>query len=179
MFQLGSATPVTLELMPARGDDPAVRVTFNPQPSPLSLRAARRAIAEIMQDGLPDADERAGDAFSAELIRRNILGWEGIGNEAGEPAPLSSEAITAFMASPRLVEAADELYVLPWVRRDAEGNASPPSPNGISEGAAVDTAAKAAKPGSKAAAGTKRLAKRPARTKSTSRERTPAKASGK
>lgn len=89
-YALGSAAPVVVELIPAAGDRPAVTVTFNPQPSPLSLRAARRAVIVEMQKGDTDAHERAGDAFTAAIIRHNIRAWSGIigvGDDVIEPTP--------------------------------------------------------------------------------------------
>ena len=196
MFALSGPTPVTVELVPAREDRPAVRVTFQPQPTPLSLRAARRAVGAIFRDGKPDSVERAGDAFSAALIRHNIISWEGIGDENGDPVEPSPDreilddngmvvgvepgTISAFLAEPRLVEAADRQYIGPWTELDAEKNASSASPNGIGEAGtpAGDTANSPVTPGETADAVTPTPAPRPARTTSTSRKRTKAKPSG-
>lgn len=197
MFQLGAAAPVTKELIAARDDRPAVTVTFNAQPTPLSLRAARTAVAKILRDGEPDAVERAGDAFSAAIIRHNIVSWEGIGNVNDEPilptpdrelrdddgSLISVElgTISAFLAEPRLVEAADREYVLPWTRLDAEKNGSSVSVNGTTaaETQALDTATSPATPdGSADVKPTPRRARKRAPTKSTPAKRTRAKRSG-
>jgi hypothetical protein len=195
MFNLAKPEPVTKELIPARGDDPAVRVTFKPQPSPLSLRAARRAVAEVLRADPTDM-ERAGDVFSGELIRHNILSWEGIGDIGGIPVDPSHDrelrdddgnvtgvelgTISAFLAEPRLFEAADREYVMPWTALDAEKNGLAPSPNGTSEGETpdVDTASLSAMPEGSAAAGTTTPAPRRARTSATSRKPKKAKPSG-
>jgi len=150
MYGLGATQPVTKTLIPARGDRPAVKVTFNPQPSALSLRAARRAVAAVLQRD-PGAIEEAGDAFSKAIIRLNITGWEGIGDqddqpveptpdvemrgEAGEIVSVEPGTISAFIAEPRLFEAADREYVMPWTKLDAEKNGYAPSLAGTSAGA--------------------------------------------
>ncbi|MBD8548003.1 hypothetical protein [Sphingomonas sp. CFBP 8760] len=164
MFALSKPGPAAHELMPAVGDRPAVKVTFPAQPTLLALRAGRRAVGEALRAGGPDAEERAADAFTVALIRHSILSWEGIGDEEGEPVEPTPDVeirndagdvigiepgtISAFLAEPRLVEAADEKWVLPWTMLDAEKNGLSLSPNGISEGAtpAGDTANSPATP---------------------------------
>jgi hypothetical protein len=183
MFQLAAKPgPVWEELIPAIGDRPAVRVLFAPV-SAKALRHARKAVAEILRGDAPDKMDDAGDAFTAALIRAGILDWEGIGNEQDEPIkptpdyeildPASGEVvgiepgtISAFLAEPRLVEAADRKYVLPWTRADAEKNGSAPSPSGTSATAGSDTASLPAKPESEGAApDASTKPKRPRRTK--------------
>ncbi|MFC3579130.1 hypothetical protein [Sphingomonas hylomeconis] len=200
LFNLGKPEPVTHELIPARGKAPAVKVTFNAQPSALSLRAARRAVAEIMREHGDDGMERAGDAFSAALIRHNILSWEGIGSaasdddlpiapthdrelrdEEGNVTGVEVGTISAFLAEPRLFEAADREYVMPWTQLDAEKNGLAPSLNGTSEGETpeADTAISSATLESSGAVMTKKPALRHARTTGTKPARKRAKASGK
>jgi hypothetical protein len=164
MFALSKPGPAAHELIPAIGDRPAVRVTFPAQPTLLALRAGRRAVGDALRAGGPDADERAADAFTVALIRHSILSWEGIGDADGNPVEPTADVeihdetgalvavepgtISAFLAEPRLVEAADEKWVLPWTLLDAEKNGWSLSPNGISAGAtpAGDTANSAATP---------------------------------
>lgn len=155
MWALAKPEPVTKELIPARGDHPAVTVTFNSQPSALSLRAARRAVAEVLRAD-PTAIERAGDAFTAAIIRFNLLAWTGIvdangaviepthdvvipSDENDEIGIVQPGTISAFIAEPRLFEAADREYVLPWTQVDAEKNGFAPLLNGTSEGATPET----------------------------------------
>ena len=194
-YALGDAAPVVVELVPAVGDRPAVTATFNSQPSPLSLRAARRAVIAEMQKGEMDVQERAGDAFTAAIIRHNLIGWSGIGDEGDqllEPTPdreirdpdgnvtgIELGTISRFLAEPRLVEAADREYVLPWTKVDAEKNGLSLSPAGTSAGAMPepDTANSSATPDGSADAATKTTAP-PATTKSTKRGRTKAKPPG-
>ncbi len=195
-YVLGSASPVTVTLIAAAGDRPAVTATFNAQPSPLSLRAARRAAIAEMQKGDMDVLERAGDAFTAAIIRHNLIGWTGIGGDESdqviEPAPdreirdvegkvtgIELGTISRFLAEPRLVEAADREYVLPWTKVDAEKNGLSLSPAGTSAGATPepDTATSSATPAASADAETKKIAPR-ASTKSTKPRRSKAKPSG-
>lgn len=193
-YALTGAKPVEHELIPAIGDRPPVRVTFAAQPSLLSIRAGRRAALAVLRKGGPDVEERAGDAFTAEIIRHNILAWSGIGKdgEPVEPTPdtdvldeegnvIGSEpgTISDFLAETRLVEAADREYVLPWSQADAEKNGWSPSPNGTSAGAMQEgniAGSPATRDGSDDAGTT--TAAPPVPTKRTKRARKPAKPSG-
>jgi hypothetical protein len=194
-YVLGSALPITVTLIAAAGDRPAVTATFNAQPSPLSLRAARRAAIAEMKKGEMDVLERAGDAFTAAIIRHNLIGWSGIGDEGdqviepthdreihdaeGVVTGIELGTISRFLAEPRLVEAADREYVLPWTKVDAEKNGLSPSLAGTSAGATPepDTATSSVTPAASADAA-KTTAARRVRTKSTKPGRTKAKPSG-
>jgi hypothetical protein len=193
-YSLTGAKPVEHELIPAIGDRPPVLVTFAAQPSLISLRAGRRAALTVLRQGGPDVEERAGDAFTREIIRHNILTWSGIGKdgEAVDPTPdtdvvdeegnvIGSEpgTISDFLAEPRLVEAADRAYVLPWSQADAEENGWSPSQNGTSAGATqgANTAGSPATQDGSGDAGTTTDAP-PVPTKPKKRVRKPAKPSG-
>lgn len=131
MLRLARTEPAWLELFPATGDEPAVEVQFAPVTMP-AVRAARAAVRAAYREDAAD-NEGAGDALSRELIRRGLLAWRGIGDEDGVAIEVTPETIEAFIADPRTFEAADRVYVLPWCKRDAEGNVSSGSPNGIGE----------------------------------------------
>lgn len=145
MLKLAKSEPAWLEIRPARGDDPAVRVEFAPI-GIKAIRAARRAVAEALQIDPEDVEE-AGDALSRELIRRGIRAWEGIGDAEGKVVAVTPENVELFLADPAAFEVADRVYVLPWVKRESEGNASAGSPNGTSTEAtpALDTVSSPAK----------------------------------
>jgi hypothetical protein len=182
-------------LIPAQGETPAVRVLFAPVGAK-ALRLARRAVADVLRSGVADANEAAGDAFTEALLRAGMLEWDGIGDDDQNPIQPTPDVdiidgdgkvigvtpgtVSAFLAEPRLVEAADREYVLPWARRDAEKNGYAPSLSGTSAGAtpAPNTAGSPARPVKTADAVTKKPTRRRAPTKSTNRKRTPAKKSG-
>lgn len=140
---------------------PAVRVMFKPVDR-IAVRAARRAAAEVYvaaalpDDAIipPDLIERAGDAMSLTLLMHGIIEWEGVGDEAGELAPLSLESdyLAAFLADPLRFEKLDLEYVRPWVLADLEKNGLSLSPNGISAGAESDIAGSSVRRGRRAAA---------------------------
>lgn len=200
MFALSSRPgPAWATLIPARDDAPAVRVLFAPV-SAKALRRARSAVADVLRAAgnriTDDATDDAGDAFTAALIRHGIRDWEGIVDESGvaiEPTPdrevyaedgallrVEAGTITAFLQEPRLVEAADREYVLPWTRADAEKNGLSTSANGTSEveTQAPDIASSAATQDETGAAVTKKRAPRRVRTTGTNRIRKKAKISG-
>lgn len=182
-------------LIPAAGDVPAVRVLFAPV-SAKSLRLARRAVAELMRSGAADANETAGDAFTESLLRSSMLEWDGIGDDDQNPIQPTPDVdildaennvigvtpgtVSDFLSEPRLVEAADREFVLPWVRRDAEKNGYALSQSGTSARAMPEpaTASSPAKRAKTDGAGMKKPARRRAPMKSTSRKQMTAKNSG-
>lgn len=186
-----------VELIPAKGDDPAVLVIFAPPTRSMKRRAQRAAWRE-MSGAKPeelDALELAdiGDAFSRELLRLAIVAWKGVGLDGatvGEPAEITppldvrvktsdkpdrpTGTIDLFLADEEAFDAADAAYVLPILERDREKNALSASPTGIggagTRGKAI--AGSAARPRKKAGA-------KSARTGKTSLKPPKAKSSGK
>lgn len=149
---------------------PGVRVLFAPV-SPLAHRDGRR-VARVALAALPpeagdaDRNEAMGYAYSREVIAASVRDWEGIGDAEGAALAFSPEAAQQFVGDPKLFEAADVLFVTPYLLKDAEKNASAPSPNGTSRRAAAKPTAKGA---------SRRGAAKPALMKSTRRGPTRAK----
>jgi hypothetical protein len=186
MLTLRKREPQWLTLIPATGKDPAVRAKFAPITRAMRRKAAQAVRGQIggLDASIPTAqlsDEDfnrlldAGEAGSRELIRCALLdqpepGWEGIGDESGQPLPVNEETVEMALDNDRFFEAADRLFVLPESKRDAEGNASAVSPGGTGEAAtpASDTANSPARPkrgaGAKSAP-TKRTRSKPRREK--------------
>jgi hypothetical protein len=132
--------PAWLTLREAAGEDPAVEILAAPHSRSLKRKAlaAARALIELpddLREATPEQLQDFAEALTRETIRRAILDWRGIGNAAGEPAAATPEAIELFLDDEELLDAADRAYLVPAAARDAEKNALPPSPNGISEGA--------------------------------------------
>lgn len=172
---------------------PGVRVQFAPI-GIKAVRAARVACGLALKDG--DVVE-ASDALSREMLRRGIVAWEGVGDSDGDPIgptdlvpvldadgnpvldednkPKMQAAVELFIADPSAFEAAEQVYVHPWLTRDREKNVSVASSNGTSGEATPEqgTAAPSATPKPKADANPTR---KPARegfapTLNTSRKR--------
>lgn len=176
MLTLTKREPFWLTLIPAAGKDPAVRARFAPITRAMKRKAARasRAVwgdgpvpADELSDAELDALYDAGEAASRALIRFGLLdqpepAWEGIGDAAGKPLPVTEETVEMALDEDRFFEAADRLYVQPAAFRDAEKNGSPASPNGTGE---AGTRARAT--ASSAAARRKKAAAKPVRTPST------------
>lgn len=146
MLRLASTEPEWLTIAAAAGDQPAVEVRFAPI-TMSAVRAARQAVRRALD---LDSDDMitAGDALSRELIRRGILEWHGIGGLDGAPLDPTPDHVEAFLNDHRTFEAADEVYVLPWMERDREGNGWSASPSGIGEAETreADIASSAATP---------------------------------
>jgi len=150
---------------------PGVRVQFAPVALP-AVRAGKAAGSKVLSaEG--DAEE-IGDAYSYEVIRRGIVAWEGVVDDATEvPIPVTPETVELVLADPDFFAAADRAYVLPFARQSAEKNGFAVSPNGTG-GAATGASATASK---RAARRTASAAKN-APTPSKRRKPTPAKKSG-
>ncbi len=107
---------------------PGVRVQFAPVALP-AVRAGKAAGSKVMSaEG--DAEE-IGDAYSYEVIRRGIVAWEGVVDDATEePIPVTPETVELALADPDFFAAADRVYVLPFARQSAEKNGFAVSPSG-------------------------------------------------
>ncbi len=151
MYQIAPPEPFWLDF--AEG----VRVRFRPV-SRTSVRAARRAVRETFLGVEDDAREStevmesAGSDFAASLIARGIIEFEGIAGPDGEALQATPEGIECFLSDPVLMDWADEVYVGPYVEKEAEKNGYALSRNGTSAGAiAGKPSAKTARPSAKSA----------------------------
>lgn len=149
--------PWWFTLHAATDERPAVRVKFAPI-GRIALRAARRAAGDVCHGmDLPEDEnaplppellDAAGDALSESLLMSGIVDWEGVGNAAGDPVPVTVETLTMFLADPLRFERLDDAYVRPFVVRELEKNGLSPSSTGMSTGAMPgrDIADRSAKP---------------------------------
>ena len=168
MYQLAT-TPVAddwLTLIEGKPGVPAVRVQMRPV-GPSAVAAAREALSRATHPIEDFARDAGFDAFCRELCRRAIVAWDGIGQDDA-PAPLTRENVDALLADPAILARLQAQYVYPYLSREAEKNASPPSSAGTSP----------AKTGAKATAAAARNGAKPARTRSTPRKAKPAPRSG-
>jgi len=131
---------------------PGVRVRFLPI-SRKMVRAARSACRQALQNAPNDIIE-ASDELTAAMLRLGIAEWAGIGDQNeqllgpadlvpvigddGNPAkdhdgePVMQAAVELFIANTDCFEAAERIYVQPWLDRDREKNGSAASSNGTS-----------------------------------------------
>ena len=115
-------------------------------------KAAARALRPVDGEG-EQADEaalmeEAGDALSYALISAGIEAWEGVGDENGNAVEPTPEYIEMFLSDPMCFQAADQIYVGPYMARMREKNGLSPALNGISAEAmpGQDTATSPAQP---------------------------------
>ena len=90
------------------------------------------AIAGLDEDA---GDEESALVFAKALGRLAIIDWEGVGDESGEPAPVSPEGIDALLDVWPLFEVFQTKYVAGGLLLDQEKNVSSPLPSGPSAGA--------------------------------------------
>ena len=113
--------PLTTALMVATRSDPAVQA--------LEADASNDARAAV---------------FAGALARRAVVEWEGVGDEDGNPLPVTPEGIDALLSLWPIFEAFNLHYVSRGMLLDAEKNGSAPSPTGTLAGATAT--ARPAKP---------------------------------
>lgn len=124
-----------------------VRVLAGPLTSAVMM-AARSDLREALPDGGGAAGHAAAVALVKAIARMVIRDWDGIGDADGNPVPPTPERIDALLDLPPLYDAFERDLVGPALLLADEKNASAPSPNGISAGAAaiVKPARRRAKP---------------------------------
>jgi hypothetical protein len=110
-----------------------VRLRLAPLTTPLMVAArADLAVAALPETATPEA---LAVAMAKALARRAVLDWEGVGDAAGDPLPVSPDAVDAFLDIWPVFEAFQTGYVAKGLVLEQEKNGSAPSPNGPSEGA--------------------------------------------
>ena len=108
-------------------------------PVTTAIMAAARADAAL--DDLDDASPREmlAVAMAQAVARRIVVDWTGVGDDDGNPLPVTPDGIDALLNIWPVFEAFQEKVLGPYLVLDAEKNASAPSPNGTSA-AATDIA---------------------------------------
>ena len=104
-------------------------------PLTTSLMAAARSDPSVTR--LPEgaSNETIAVAMAKALARLVVLDWEGVGDAAGEPLPVTPEGIDALLDILPLFEAFQLRYVSKGLLLEQEKNGSAPSQTGTSAGA--------------------------------------------
>ena len=111
---------------------PGVRVQVRPI-TVASMLVAREAVGKVLTGkDQEDVTVRAGMALVREVSRRGIVAWEGIGDAAGNPIPVTPENIDALLEVWPAYDALDADYVTPALVREQEGNGFSNGPAGTS-----------------------------------------------
>ena len=113
------------------GHDVRLRVA----PLTTSLMAAARSDPSVTS--LPEgaSNEIIAVTMAKALARLVVLDWEGVGDAAGEPVPVTPEGIDALLDILPLFEAFQLRYVAKGLLLEEEKNASAPSADGTSAAA--------------------------------------------
>jgi len=113
------------------GHDVRLRVA----PLTTSLMAAARSDPSVTS--LPEgaSNEIIAVTMAKALARLVVLDWEGVGDEAGEPVPVTPQGIDALLDILPLFEAFQLRYVSKGLLLEEEKNGSAPSASGTSAGA--------------------------------------------
>ncbi len=129
-----------------------VRLRLAPLTTALMMAARSDPAVEALAADAADAERAL--VFARAVAIRALLDWEGVGDAAGDPLPVSPEAVAALLDLYPLFEAFQLGYLAPGLALEQEKNASAPSPSGATAGAIAT-----ARPVNPARAG-----RRPART---------------
>ncbi len=107
------------------------------QVAPLTTALMVSARSDPAIEALPDTatQEELALAMAKAVARRAVLDWEGVGDDAGDPVPVSPEGIDAMLEIWPVFEAFQTQYVAKGLILDAEKNVSAPLPTGPSAGA--------------------------------------------
>ena len=109
------------------------------------IEAAGGSILDIPNPHDRDGMRGLRDQFLLQALARHaITGWQGVGDEAGDPAPVTPEATDALICGHPLIAERFELeYLRDITELVAEGNGSGAAPTGTSAAAPVTAGAAA------------------------------------
>jgi hypothetical protein len=122
-----TASPEWLDLAPG------LRLRVAPLTTALMVSARADPAIEAMPDTA--TTEELALAMAKAVARRAVLDWEGVGDGAGNPLPVSPEGIDALLEVWPVFEAFQTQYVARGLILDVEKNVSALSPTGPSAGA--------------------------------------------
>ena len=122
-----TATPAWLTLAPG------LRLQVAPLTTALMVSARADPAIETLPEGA--SQEALALAMAKAVARRAVLDWEGVGDDTGQPLPVTPEGIDALLEIWPVFEAFQTQYVGKGLILDAEKNVSAPLPNGLSDGA--------------------------------------------
>jgi len=97
-----------------------VRVKVRPLTTAL-MKAVQADLARHPSDADPAATR--AETLLSLLARHAILEWDGVGDEKGEPAPVTPENVEALMRLWPIAEAFERLYLAPALLLEDEKNA--------------------------------------------------------
>ncbi|MEO1961562.1 MAG: hypothetical protein ABGW82_11450 [Paracoccus sp. (in: a-proteobacteria)] len=113
--------------------DPGLRLQVAPVTTAIMAAARSDIAASDMSEDLPQ--EALAVTMAKAVARRVILDWQGVGDAAGNPLPVTPEGIDALLDIWPVFEAFQRDCLAPHLMLDQEKNASAPSPTGSSAGA--------------------------------------------
>jgi hypothetical protein len=122
-----TATPAWLDLAPG------LRLQVAPLTTALMVSARADPAIETLPEGA--SQEALALAMAKAIARRAVLDWEGVGDDTGQPLPVTPEGIDALLEIWPIFEAFQTQYVAKGLILDAEKNVFAPLPNGPSAGA--------------------------------------------
>jgi hypothetical protein len=112
-------------------------------PMTTSVMAAARgdaALAALPEDA---GREQMAITLAKAIARLVVTDWEGVGDQAGRPVPVSPDGVEALLDLWPVFEAFQARYLARHLMLEQEKNGSAPSPSGTSAGA--DATARPAK----------------------------------
>jgi hypothetical protein len=112
---------------------PSLRLLVAPVTTALMVSARADAAIEDLPEGASQEDLAL--TMAKALARRAVLDWEGVGDDAGNPLPVTPDGIDALLELWPVFEDLQTQYVARSLILNAEKNVSAPSPTGPSAAA--------------------------------------------
>ncbi|MCL7465532.1 hypothetical protein [Phaeovulum sp. NW3] len=109
-----------------------VRIEVAPLSTALMVAARADPALGVLPAGT--GDEALAVIFAKALARRAIRTWEGVGDAAGQPIPVTPEGIDALLDIWPIFEAFQAGYLAKGLELELEKNVCAPSPNGSTAG---------------------------------------------
>ncbi|MFN3615315.1 MAG: hypothetical protein ACK4WC_12270 [Rubrimonas sp.] len=115
--------------------DLGLGVRVRVEPLTTALMVAARSDPAVRGLAAGTGDDTVAVVFGKALAERAILDWEGVGDAAGNPVPVTPESIAALLDIWPIFERFQIGYVATGLELEQEKNASAPSPTGPGAGA--------------------------------------------
>lgn len=114
------------------------RIKVRPLDAVVSSSGRSYAKGHIPSPGNDEEVDLSQESLAAFTIGAAIMAiteWSGVTDDADEEIPVTRAAIEAAMQNSAFYAAFQAEYIMPWLLKEAEKNASTPSPNGSTAGA--------------------------------------------
>nr|CAX84096.1 uncharacterized protein [uncultured bacterium] len=123
LLSMPATVTVTIPLLPG------VVIECRPPTTALIEQARFNVRGSASDDGARE------EAYTLALLKAAVISWAGVGDESGQPVPVSDETLTAFARLHPVGTLWRSEYLSAMILRALEGEGCAPVPSGTSAGA--------------------------------------------